>query len=119
MKPTIDISEFGSISINKKSINFDFYINSEGSIINRSKSISKNDEGSLQILSLEEAGKIYDPYINEMIIGCSYDDQLKLSYEATDFFEEKKCKIKLLPLNEAIIYWNWYEGRAFGLFHLS
>ena len=119
MKPTIDTSDLGSITINNKSIDFDFYINSEGNIINRSKSFSKNEDWSMQILSLEEAGKIYDPNINEMIIGCNIDEQIRLSNEAFDFFEEKKCKIKLLPLNEAIIYWNRYEGRAFGLFHLS
>jgi hypothetical protein len=42
-----------------------------------------------------------------------------LSNEATDFFEEKQCKIKMLPLQEAITYWNRYEGRAVGLFHIS
>ena len=68
-------------------------------------------------ISLNEAGKLYDPNINEMIIGWDKNDILALSNEATDFFEEKRCKIKLLPLDEAIDYWNRYEGHAIGLFH--
>ena len=62
-------------------------------------------------------GKV--PNINELIIGSDMLDKIQLSNEATDFFEEKKCKIKLLPLREAITYWNRYEGHAIGLFHLS
>jgi hypothetical protein len=54
-----------------------------------------------------------------MIIGFRSDEKIMLSNEATDFFEEKQCKIKMLPLQEAITYWNRYEGRAVGLFHIS
>lgn len=118
MKPTIDTSKGGGISIENMPIDFDFYINPEGKIIKRNLSIPTEDNSSMQILSLNEAGELYDPLINEMIIGCDDKDKIKLSNEATDFFEEKKCKIKLLPLKEAITYWNRYEGHAIGLFHI-
>ena len=119
MEPIIKTSKKGKITIQNESINFDFYINSKSEIIKRKKTIDKIDTTSMQILSLKEAGDLYDPGINEMIIGCDSKDEIKLSNEATDFFEEKRCKIKLLPLDEAITYWNRYEGYAIGLFHLS
>jgi len=116
MTPTINTSANGQISILEKLIDFDFHIDASGKIIKRE--LSKEDPEE-QILSLNEAGELYDPNVNELIIGYGFPGKIQLSNEATDFFEEKKCKIKLLPLREAIIYWNRYEGHAIGLFHLS
>jgi hypothetical protein len=116
MTPTISTSEKGKISIKGKAIDFDFHIDASGKILKRE--LSKEDPEN-QLLSLDEAGQLYDPNINELIIGSDMHDKIQLSNEATDFFEEKKCKIKLLPLREAITYWNRYEGHAIGLFHLA
>lgn len=117
MKPIISTSRRGKLSIANKYIDFDFYINSDGEIIKRDRKFNEHWDFSLHELSLYEAGQIYDPTVNEMIIGCEKGDRLFLSNEATDFFEEKRCKIKLLPIHEAINYWNRYEGHAIGLFH--
>jgi hypothetical protein len=117
MKPIISTSRRGKISIANKYINFDFYINGDGEIVKRDRKLNERWDFSLHELSLSEAGQIYDPNANEMIIGCEKGDRLFLSNEATDFFEEKQCKIKLLPIHEAIDYWNRYEGHAIGLFH--
>lgn len=118
MKPKINTSKRGQITVQNKPINFDFYIDPEGKIVQRHTGVGSHGRRSTHILSLNEAGEIYDPNINEMIIGCDDKDKIKLSNEATDYFEEKKCKIKLLPLKEAITYWNRYEGHAVGLFHI-
>ena len=119
MKPTISTSRKGQVSIENEMLNFDFYIDPDGRIIKRDNKFLSKEDSSLQSISLLEADKIYNPNINEMIIGWDKTSTLALSNEATDFFEEKKCKIKLLPLKEAITYWNRYEGRAIGLFHIS
>lgn len=119
MKPTISTTRTGKISIDNTHVDFDFFINAEGKIIRRDIKMPCNKNFPLQTLSLFEAGQLYDPNINEMIIGCDEDDKIMLSSEAFDFFEEKRCKIKLLPIDEAITYWNRYEGHAVGLFHLS
>jgi len=118
MKPIINTFSKGKIIIENNSLTSDFYINIVGEIVKRDLRNSKSENKSHQVLSLVEAGQIYDPSINEMIIGCNDCDKLILSNEAIDFFEEKQCKIKLLPIAEAIIYWNRYEGHAIGLFHL-
>ena len=72
----------------------------------------------MRVLSLSEAEEFYDPAVNEMVIGCEDSDKLLISNEAVDFFDERQFKIKLLPIDEAVIYWNRYEGHAVGLFHL-
>ena len=119
MKPTIRTTRTGKIAVNRRTINYDFYIDPDGNLIRREKRRGSKQRDAMSVLSLDEAGKIYHPEIDEMIIGCPPEQKFRLSYEATDFFEEKKCKIKLLPLKEAIDYWNAYEGRAIGLFHLN
>lgn len=119
MKPTIIASKKGRLTVNDNVIDFDFIINSSGEIMKRVLDQKEGTDHSMKILTLSESSKIYDPTINEMIIGWRSDDKMLLSNEATDFFDEKKCKIKLLPLEEAIKYWNRYEGYAIGLFHIS
>ena len=118
MKPIIKATKFGKITVDSLPIDFDFFINAEGKIMRRIRAGNEPDDLCDGILSLNEADMLYDPAVNAMIIGCTRQDTLKLSNEATDYFEEKKCKVKLLPLMEAISYWNRYEGNAIGLFHL-
>jgi hypothetical protein len=118
MKPTIHISNGGKISIDNRAINYDFFINAEGEIVRRKQLITAGESVSLNTLTLSEAQEYYDPAVNEMVIGCEDFEKLVLSSEAVDFFDEHRLKIKLLPIQEAAIYWNRYEGRAVGLFHL-
>ncbi len=118
MKPTLKATKFGDISVASHHIDYDFFINAEGEIVKRDKSYLPGGS-QFSMLSLKEADALYDPAINEMIIGSSRAVPIRLSDEATDFFEEKKCKVKMLPLYEAISYWNRYEGHAIGLFHLE
>lgn len=117
MKPTIEANDSGNITINSRQFNYDISINIEGEVNKRMQDWPKNLSSSE--LTLEEANILYDPHANEIIIGSGEKSQLRLSYEATDFFEVKKCKIKLLPTQEAINYWNRYEGHAVGLFHIT
>lgn len=116
MKPIIKAKKAGEFSINNKMINFDISINLEGKVVKRN--LLPTDTMKSSELTLEEANNLYDPNANEMIIGSGGLSTLRLSNEATDFFEEKRCKIKLLPTHEAIAYWNRYEGHAIGLFHV-
>lgn len=97
-------------------IDFDISINLDGKVIKRG--LQTKDKINSAELTLDEANSLYDPNANEIIIGSGGHSILRLSNEATDFFEEKRCKIKLLPTQEAISYWNRYEGHAIGLFHI-
>jgi hypothetical protein len=43
----------------------------------------------------------------------------KLSPEAADFFNKKRCTVKLQPTPEAIQCWNETEAAVIGLFHVA
>jgi hypothetical protein len=118
MKPTIRISKGGKIFIEDHAIDYDFFINAEGEIVRRLHMPVTGEDVSSRTLNLTEAEEYYDPAVNEMVIGCDDYEKLVLSNEAVDFFDEHQFKIKLLPIQEAATYWNRYEGRAVGLFHL-
>lgn len=119
MKPIIDKTDFGSITVDQHTIDHDIYIDAGGHVSKRKKKLSKRRYGTSHIISLEEASTVYDPEANEIIIGSGQYDKMKLSEEAADFFDEKRCKVKLLPTPEAVRYWNRYEGHAVGLFHVT
>ena len=89
MKPTIIASKKGRLTVNDNVIDFDFIINSSGEIMKRVLDQKEDNDHSMKILTLSESNKIYDPVINEMIIGWRSDDKMMLSNEATDFFDEK------------------------------
>jgi hypothetical protein len=117
MEPKIRNISDNKFLIRDLEINKDFIIDYEGQV--KSRKVGNSNGNDVRVLSLDEASNYYDPNINEMIIGSAKNDKMMLSYEATDFFEEKRCKVKMLPLDEAIKYWNRYEGRAVGIFHIE
>lgn len=119
MKPHIDGTDFGYITINGEKIYHDIYILSEGRVEKRNKKLSKAVYGTSHVISLDEAKYIYEMDANELIVGSGQYGNVRLSEEAVDFFDEKKCKVKLFPTPEAIEYWNRYEGHAIGLFHVT
>jgi len=119
MRPQIKHTEFGSITIADEQIHHDIFISLEGTVERRNKKLSKKVYGTSHILSLDEAQYIFEPDANEIIIGSGQYDKLRLSAEAADYFDEKKCKVKLMPTPDAIAYWNRYEGYAVGLFHVT
>lgn len=119
MKPYIQSTDFGSITVGSERIGHDVCISMEGEVHRRNKKLSRAMYGTSHVLSLAEARELYEPEANELIIGSGQEGRLHLSAEATDFFEEKKCKVKIMPTPEAIRYWNRYEGFAIGLFHVT
>lgn len=119
MRPHIDKTDFGYITVEGEKIHYDIYITADENVKKRNKKLSKAVFGTSHIISLEEAKEIYEMEANELIIGAGQYGKVNLSEEAIDFFDEKQCKVKLLPTPEAILYWNRYEGHAIGLFHVT
>ena len=92
MKPIIESKKMGRISINNQQIDCDIFINIEGLVVKREPGLKR--EIDYLELTLAEANELYDPGANEMIIGSGEESELRLSNEATDFFEEKKFTSK-------------------------
>lgn len=119
MKPKIDKTKFGSITIAGEKYEHDIIIQLNGKIENRKKKLSKEVFGTSHIISLAEAEHVFEDGAKTIIIGSGQSGQVKLSDEATAFFQEKNCKIELLPTPEAIQHWNKAKSSTIGLFHIT
>ena len=119
MNPQIETTTFGYITINEKTYEHDVIINLKGKVKKRKKKLSKAIYGTSHILSLEEAEYIFEPGTERLIIGTGQYGMLKLSDEASDYFQKRSCNTTLLPTGEALIVWNAAKGKVIGLFHVT
>lgn len=119
MKPKIDKTKFGSITIDGAKFEHDIIIRLGGKIKKRKKKLSKAIYGTSHTISLDEAKHIYQKGAERLIIGSGQDNRVRLSAEATSFFQQKECRVRLLPTPQAIKFWNKAEGKVIGLFHVT
>lgn len=119
MKPKIDKTRFGSITIGGETYENDIFIELGGQVTKRKKKLSKEVYGTSHIVSLAEAEYIFQKGANKLIIGAGQEGMLKLSDEARSFFKLKECDVILLPTPQAIEVWNKEKGAAIGLFHIT
>lgn len=119
MKPRIDRTEFGSITIDGITYDHDVIIRVSGEIRKRKKKLSKAVYGTSHIISIDEAKFVHESGAEGIIIGSGQDGTAKLSDEARDYFKKKKCRVDLLPTPEALILWNTSDGRIVGMFHVT
>ncbi|HWR25713.1 MAG TPA: Mth938-like domain-containing protein [Methanosarcina sp.] len=119
MKPKIDSTSFGSITVDGETFDHDILIRLNGHIKKRKKKLSKEIYGTSHIISLEEAEYIYEEGTEKIIIGTGQTGFVKLSEEAEDFFMRKKCGVELFPTPWAIARWNEIEGKVTAVFHVT
>jgi hypothetical protein len=119
MKPTIDQTSFGSITIEGITYEHDVLIRLNGEIEKRKKKLSKAIYGTSHVLSLDEAKFVYEKGTKRLIVGSGQDGNVELSKEAAKYFESKHCQIDLFPTPRAIGTWNKAEGDVIGLFHVT
>jgi hypothetical protein len=119
MKPRIDGTKFGSITIEGTGFEHDVIIRLDGQVKKRKKKLSKAVYGTSHTISLDEARHVYEKGTERLIIGAGQYDTVKLSDEAADYFKRKNCRVELLPTPQAIRAWNEAEGAVIGLFHVT
>jgi hypothetical protein len=119
MKPNIDSTEFGSITVEGKTFEKDIIIRLDGEVRKRKKKLSKEVYGTSHKISVEEARDVYEKGAEKLIIGTGQEDMVKLSDKAEAYFKKKGCETKLMPTPEAIKEWNETEGKVIGLFHIT
>lgn len=119
MKPRIDGTRFGSITIAGEIYEHDVVIRLGGGVKKRKKKLSKARYGTSHILSVEEARHVFDDGAQRLIIGAGQDGMLRLSGEASDYFKKKSCAVVVVPTPQAIEAWNSADGMIIGLFHVT
>lgn len=119
MKPHIDGTAFGSITISGKTYDYDILMRLNGKVKKRRKGLSRAKYGTSHIVSLEEAEQVYEAGAKRLIVGSGQYGNVELSQDAEDFFGKKGCEVELLPTPEAAIAWNAAKGETIGLFHVT
>ena len=119
MKPHIDKTRFGWIEVDGMKYTHDVVIRLDGTVEKRKKKLSKVIFGTSHTVSLDEAKHVYEEGASRIIVGTGQSGILKLSEEATDYFERKGVAIELHSTPEAARAWNDSEGAVIGLFHVT
>jgi len=119
MKPTINSTRFGSITVEGETYENDIFIRLDGQVKKRKKKLSKAIYGTSHVISLDEARYIFEKGAERLIIGTGQTGMVKLSNEAADYFKKNKCQVQMLPTPEAIRIWNKTDGKIIGLFHVT
>jgi hypothetical protein len=119
MKPNIDQTTFGSITIEGTDFEHDVIIRLGGQVKKRKKKLSKAIYGTSHIVSLNEAKYVYETGADRLIIGTGQYGNVTLSDEANGYFAHKQCQVDLLPTPQAIRTWNETSGSVIGLFHVT
>ncbi len=119
MKPFIQHTSFGSITIDNQTYDYDVLIHSNGKIEKRKKKLSKRVYATSHTLSLDEAEYIYEDGLQKIIIGCGQYGALDLSHEAKDFFKQNDVSLILADTLHAIREYNNTAEPCVGLFHVT
>jgi hypothetical protein len=119
MKPKIDRTTFGSITIDSEVYERDMIIRLGGKVKKRKKKLSSAVYGTSHTISLDEAKHVYEQGAERLIIGAGHYGMVHLSDEAAAYFDKKQCQVDLLPMKKAVKAWNQAEGKVIGLFHVT
>ncbi|MBI2311284.1 MAG: hypothetical protein HYU77_02130 [Betaproteobacteria bacterium] len=115
----IDSTEFGSITIDGRTYEFDVVIRLSGEIVKRKKKLSKKYYGTSHRISKDEAKFVYEKGCEQLILGTGQYDNVRLSPEAAEYFEKKECEVVAKPTPEAIRAFNKSRAGKIGLFHVT
>jgi hypothetical protein len=121
MKPRIDRTAFGSITVEGSVFEHDVIIRPDGKVNKRKKKLSKAVYGTSHTISLDEAKYVCDQGAGaeRLIVGSGQYGNVELSPDAAAYVEDRKLSVLLLPTPEVIDVWNETEGKAIGLFHVT
>ena len=102
----IDATEFGAVTIDAKTYEHDVIIRLSGKVEKRRKRLSKEKYGTSHIVSKEEAKFVFEDGCEVLIVGAGQDGNVRLSPEASTYFDKKRCRVILQPTPEAIVSCN-------------
>jgi hypothetical protein len=115
----IDATEFGAITIDGKTYAHDVLIRLSGEVEKRRKKLSKQEYGTSHIISKAEAKFVFEDGCGLLIVGAGQQGNVRLSPEAAEYLDKKRCRVLLLPTPEAIRAFNQAPERKIALMHVT
>ena len=119
MKPYIDSTQFGSITIEGMEYSHDNVVRLNGDIKKRKKKLSKAVFGTSHIVSRDEAKHILDHGAKLLIVGTGQQGALDFSKEASSYLANHDCGLILEPTPLALQRWNRAGGSTIAMFHVT
>ena len=115
----IDATGFGAITIDAKTYEHDVIIRLSGEVEKRRKRLSKEKYGTSHIVSKEEAKFVFEDGCKLLILGAGQDGNVRLSPEASAYFDKKHCRVVVQPTPEAIVTFNRSPEKKIALIHVT
>lgn len=115
----IDATEFGSITVDGKTYEHDVIIRLSGKVEKRRKRLSKEKYGTSHIISKAEAKFVFEDGCDLLIVGAGQDGNVRLSPEASEYFDKKHCRVLTQPTPEALQAFNQSRDRKIALMHVT
>ncbi len=115
----IEDTKFGSITIDGKTYDHDVIIRLSGKVEKRRKKLSKEKYSTSHLVSKEEAKFVYEEGCDLLIVGAGQEGNVRLSPEASDYFDNKGCKVTMQATPEAIRSFNRSREKKIGLMHVT
>jgi hypothetical protein len=121
MRPRIDATQFGSITLEGTVHDHDVIVCPDATVKKRKKKLSKAIYSTSHTISLAEAKYVYHhgKGAEALIIGAGQYGRVQLSPEAAEYLAGRQCAVVLLPTPEVIATWNEAKGKVIGLFHVT
>ena len=115
----IDSTQFGAITVDGTTYDHDVIIRLSGKIEKRKKRLSKELYGTSHIISKAEAKFVFEEGCDTLIIGAGQYGNVRLSPEASEYFDKKKCRVVLEATPQAISTFNRSKDKKIGLMHVT
>ena len=104
MKPKINSTSFGSITVKEKTFENDILIRMSGQIEKRRKKLSKKVYGTSHKISLAEAKYIYEKGAEKIIIGTGQTGYVELSKKRGSFSRRRTSRQNSFALRKRSNY---------------
>ena len=115
----INGTRFGEIAIDGATYDHDVIIRLSGKVERRRKRLSKEEYGTSHVISKAEAKFVFEEGCDLIVVGAGQYGNVRLSPEASAFFEKRKCRVIVEPTPQALHTFNHSKGRKAALMHVT
>ena len=115
----IDVTEFGSITIEGKTYDHDVIVRLSGKVEKRRKRLSKAQYGTSHVISKAEARFVFEKGCDLLIVGAGQEGNVRMSPEASAYLDKKHCRVVMQRTPEAILTFNRSREKKIALMHVT